>query len=94
MGDAHGRGNLQQSDIGFQAPLGVLILRGIAGVSTPRLLWPLVGAVPIAAVAAILTRRDIPSPQIIRALFDANGSCGGLLMASSEIPLQNEERRS
>ena len=67
--------------------LGVLILRGIVGVSTPWLVWPLLGAVPIAAAAAILTRRDIPTPQVIRALFDAHGKCGGLLMASSEVPL-------
>lgn len=72
----------------FAWGLGVLILRGIVGVSTPWLVWPVLGAVPIAAAAAaILTRRDVPPPQIIRALFDAHGNCGGLLMASSEVPL-------
>lgn len=65
----------------------VLALRATSDTTLMVLLWGLIG-VPIAVALAVRSAfRQIPNPSSVRALLDAHGDCGGLLMASEERDL-------
>jgi hypothetical protein len=65
----------------------VLMLRATLGTPNEILLWGLVGLPLAVAIGAVLAQRSLPSPQAIRSLLDGHNHCGGLLMASEEVPL-------
>jgi hypothetical protein len=65
----------------------ILVLRATQGTSVPTLLWGAVG-LPIAlGLAAWVAIRKLPDRSAVRALLDAKGECGGLLMAGAECDL-------
>lgn len=71
----------------FAWGVAVLVLRAVVGFNSPALVWGSAGLVAMAASAAVLAYRRIPSHESARALIDCHSRCGGLLMASSEIGL-------
>jgi hypothetical protein len=72
--------------------VGVVVLRVTLGMSQLPLLWGLAG-LPLALLpAAWLLRRQLPATAALRPLFDERGRCGGLLMASTEVPLGGWEQ--
>src|SRR5688500_17436463 len=65
----------------------ILVLRATQGTSIPTLLWGAVG-LPIALGLAVwVAIRQLPDRSAVRALLDAKGECGGLLMAGAECDL-------
>lgn len=65
----------------------VVVLRGAFSLS-PLLHFLGVLGVPIAvALAAWLVQRKLPHRDVVRALLDGRGECGGLLMAGAECDL-------
>jgi len=75
--------------IGFS--LGILVLgeRLILAANGQEMLWGLVSIVPAAAISAIFTLRRAPSVKSLYALLDGQNRCGGLLMAQSEIEVDD-----
>ncbi|MEP7342581.1 MAG: hypothetical protein ABI977_32940 [Acidobacteriota bacterium] len=61
-----------------------------AGLGTPRklLLWGAGGIVIAIIIAAVKTRKQLPTSASIRSLLDRQNECGGLLMAAGEQPLE------
>lgn len=65
----------------------ILVLRATQGTDVPTLLWGALG-LPIAlGLAAWVALRKMPDRSAVRALLDAKGECGGLLMAGAECDL-------
>lgn len=74
---------------------GVLVLVARVALGAPRfpLLWGLLG-LPVAVIAAAWSaRRRLPSDTSVRAFLDEHNSCGGLLMAAAECPLNGWQAR-
>src|SRR6476659_5043990 len=65
----------------------ILVLRATQGTSVPTLLWGAVGLPVALGLAAWVARRKLPDRSAVRALLDARGECGGLLMAGAECDL-------
>jgi hypothetical protein len=65
----------------------ILVLRATQGTSVPTLLWGAVGLPLALGLAAWVAIRKLPDRSAVRALLDAKGECGGLLMAGAECDL-------
>jgi hypothetical protein len=76
------------------AVYGVVVLaaRSFFHVERLPLLWGLASLPAVLAVAAVLAWRSLPSSSAVRALVDSHGRCGGLVVASEEVPLGNWSR--
>src|SRR5262245_6265447 len=71
----------------------ILILKATQGTSISTLLWGALG-LPIAlGVAAWMALRGLPDRSAVRAMLDARGECGGLLMAGAECDLGEWEAK-
>jgi hypothetical protein len=77
---------------GFVWGTAVIALRA-AGVERKPLLWGLTGLAVCLAAALLRVRRHLPSATTIRALFDEQSGCGGLLMAGAEQELGGWQQR-
>jgi hypothetical protein len=66
---------------------GVIVLRVAFETSSIDLLWGLLAAPLVVAVAAVAGLRELPRRTQLRAVLDKAGGCGGLLMAAEEQPL-------
>ncbi len=64
-----------------------LILRAASATPRKSLLWGAIGMVVAVVVAAVLSRRQLPSVASVRALLDDRNDCGGLLMAGADADL-------
>lgn len=71
---------------GFVWGTAVIALRA-AGMERKPLLWGLMGLAACLAAALLRARRHMPQATTIRALFDEQSGCGGLLMAGAEQDL-------
>jgi hypothetical protein len=65
----------------------ILILKATQGTSLPTLLWGAAGLPVAVALAVWIALRKLPDRSVVRALLDAKGECGGLLMAGAECDL-------
>jgi hypothetical protein len=71
----------------FLAGILVLALRAGLGISRLDLLWGAL-SLPLALVPAVwLAWRRLPTLAAVRVVLDHQSACGGLLMASDEVPL-------
>ncbi len=61
----------------------VLLLRGVLLVGREELLWGLLGVLAVAVIGVTMAIRRRPSANVVRAMLDGRGKCGGLLMASA-----------
>lgn len=71
----------------------VLVLRASTDVERKPLLWGLLGLAACLAWAGVRARRRMPSEAALRALFDEQNGCGGLLMAGAEQELGGWQQR-
>ncbi|MEN6458262.1 MAG: hypothetical protein ABFC63_04980 [Thermoguttaceae bacterium] len=72
----------------------VVALRAVFRIDPALLLWGGVGLAVVVVVGLVLANRKLPAPSAIRAMLDACGSLGGLLMAAevADIGLWNIEQ--
>jgi len=77
---------------GFVWGTAVIALRAV-GVERQPLLWGLLGLAACLAAALLRARRHMPPASAIRALFDEQSGCGGLLMAGAEQELGGWRQR-
>ncbi|VTR94997.1 Uncharacterized protein (Fragment) OS=uncultured bacterium GN=ACD_39C01427G0001 PE=4 SV=1 [Gemmata massiliana] len=65
----------------------ILVLKATQGTSVPTLAWGAIG-LPLALGFAVWSAlRSLPDRNVVRALLDGRGECGGLLMAGAECDL-------
>src|SRR5262249_30026277 len=62
-----------------------LVVRAATGVPRKPLLWGAVGIGVAGLFAAIVSRKQLPSRNAVRALLDNQNDCGGLLMAGTDV---------
>lgn len=64
-----------------------LILRATVAAPRKPLLWGAVGIAIAIAAAVVISRRQLPAANSVRALLDDRNDCGGLLMAGADADL-------
>jgi hypothetical protein len=64
-----------------------LVLRAASATTRRQLLWGAIGVAVAAIVAAVVSRRRLPSRDSVRAMLDSRNDCGGLLMAGADADL-------
>ncbi len=64
-----------------------LILRATAAAPRKPLLWGAVGIAIAIAAAVVISRRQLPAANSVRALLDDRNDCGGLLMAGADAEI-------
>jgi hypothetical protein len=64
-----------------------LVLRAVSAMPRMRLLWGAAGIAVAVVAAAVLSRRQLPPRDSVRALLDDRNDCGGLLMAGADAEI-------
>jgi hypothetical protein len=72
----------------------ILVFKATQGTSDTTLLWGVLGLPVALGSAAWVAVRGLPDRSAVRALLDARGECGGLLMAGAECDLGRWEPKS
>jgi len=71
----------------------ILILKVTWGISLLTLLWGAIGFPIALGLAVWVAIRQLPDRSAVRAMLDARGKCGGLLMAGAECDLGEWEAK-
>jgi hypothetical protein len=71
----------------------ILVLRATQGTSGLTLLWGAFGLPVALGLAVWIALRQLPDRAAVRAMLDARGECGGLLMAGAECDLGQWEAK-
>ncbi len=70
-----------------------LVLRAAAATPRKPLLWGAIGVAVAVIAAAVISRRQLPSRNSVRALLDERNDCGGLLMAEGDAGIGEWQMR-